>query len=97
MMILLLMIIAGVDLMLNNKFVSAEDLITARKILHESLIADGILTSCQNCEYSKEVLIESKASEFLTFATLKCTKWNSIPPHKIQVFGCPDWEWDIPF
>jgi hypothetical protein len=83
--------------MLVNKFVRVEDLTAAKRILHESLITDGILTSCENCEWSREVKIESKAGEFITFDTLICDKWNTIPPHKIQVFGCSDWEWDIPF
>lgn len=96
-MMLSRMIIVGVGLMLAAEFVSTDDLVAARKIFHEKLISNGILTSCENCEHSKAILIESTTAEFVTFETLKCTKWDSIPPHKILVFGCCAWEMAIPF
>ena len=51
---------------------------------HEDLIRRQLLASCFNCErfdHANEV----------------CLQFDARPPAKVLVFGCPEWEGEIPF
>lgn len=55
-----------------------------KQITHESLIRTQQVASCWNCECF------DKKSEI-------CLEFNMRPPAKVIVFGCEEWEGEIPF
>ena len=52
--------------------------------MHKKMVDNGLLTSCINCEH-----FDKKARI--------CTKYKVEPPAEVIVYGCPEWEFDIPF
>ena len=55
---------------------------------HEKLVVKQLVKSCYNCEhFDKEDLGGSET----------CVIWSVRPPAKVIVFGCADWEGEIPF
>lgn len=50
--------------------------------LHREFIAQQKMHSCINCHYFEED---------------KCSKWDALPPPEIIVYGCIEWEGEIPF
>lgn len=55
-----------------------------KKQMHRFLIETYTVTSCLNCLYF------DKAKD-------QCGKWDMKPPTTVAVYGCPDYETDIPF
>lgn len=52
--------------------------------LHEQLLTHGILHSCVNCEeWNEERSV--------------CDKFATLPPPDVIVYGCPEWNIEIPF
>jgi hypothetical protein len=52
--------------------------------MHKKMVDNGLLTSCINCEHWHP-------------KTEQCGLFNQRPPVPVIVYGCPEWQFDIPF
>jgi hypothetical protein len=53
--------------------------------MHKKMITNGLLSSCINCMHWSGMKTEM------------CEKFKTRPPLTVIVYGCPEWEHEIPF
>lgn len=61
---------------------------------HQKLIKHGVVPTCINCEHwgMNQGAVTGKPPKEEV-----CRLYSMRPPAEVIVFGCPSWEWDLPF